>query len=79
MPFEIYGYNPPDQMAAKAHNIVAINPSSLHIVYLWHDAGRVRTCPPGYANFRRGSCVCRKNAPRIRTGSVRRYTICCEK
>ena len=34
-------------MAAEAHNIVAINPSSLHIVYLWHDAGRVRTCPPG--------------------------------
>ena len=41
-------------MAAEAPSIAAINPSSLHIVYLWHDAGiflRFSVTPAAHANI----------------------------
>ena len=53
--------------------------SSLHIVYLWYDAGRVRTCHSGYEPGDGHACLCRRNTLRFRTRSARRYTICCEK
>ena len=47
-----------------------------HIVYLWHVAGRVRTCPSGYEPGDGHACLCRRNTLRFRTRSARRYTIC---
>ena len=47
-----------------------------HIVYLWHVAGRVRTCPSGYEPDYGNAGLCRRNSLRFRTRSARRYTIC---
>ena len=52
------------------------NPLDPHLVYLWHDAGRVQTCASGYELDHGDACLCRINASRFRTGSARRYTIC---
>ena len=50
--------------------------SSLHIVYLWYDAGRVQTCHSGFEPGDGHACLCRRNTLRFRTRSARRYTIC---
>ena len=48
------------RLDANGGQIKRQNPSSLHIVYLWHDAGRVRTCPSGYEPDHGDAGLCRK-------------------